>query len=350
MKSTQAAVLRKIGEPLEVLEIELPELKRGQILVKVFYSGICRSQLMEMTGGRGEDPWLPHLLGHEGSGQVIAIGDGVKKVAVDDEVVLTWIKCSGIDADGAVYKSSIGNINAGRVTTLARYTVVSESRLALKPKCLANDIAALYGCAIPTGAGMVLNEIKPNQDSVCLVYGLGGIGISALAMLKAMNVKKIIAIDSNSEKLKLAISLGAHLAIDATNKNFEQAVLAEIDQGVDYCIESCGTVETIERGYSFIRKFGGKLIFASHPPHGGLIRINPHDLISGKNIQGTWGGNVYPDRDISSMSELFMLKKVDLNVLITRQYSLEQVNEAFYDLERGAVFRPIINMENIFKN
>jgi len=155
---TKAAILVDINAPLEIKDITLPDLLKGQVLVKILFSGVCRSQVMEVRGGRGEDPWLPHLLGHEGSGIVISIGDSVTKVKPGDEVILGWVKGEGLDALGAQYNDGDQVINSGRVTTFCSYSVVSESRVVKKPKELPFDEAVLFGCALPTGAGMALND------------------------------------------------------------------------------------------------------------------------------------------------------------------------------------------------
>ena len=133
-KHFDAAVLVRTAEPLKFYRVEFPDLKFGQVLVKINYSGVCRSQLMEIDGNRGEDKWLPHMLGHEGSGEIIAVGDGVKKVKIGEEVILTWIKGEGVEADRPQSYSSNGiKINAGHVTTFSNYSVVSENRVAKKP-------------------------------------------------------------------------------------------------------------------------------------------------------------------------------------------------------------------------
>ena len=128
-KVAMAAILQELNTPLQIKEIEIPNLLPGQVLVKIFFSGVCRSQLMEVKGRRGPDRWLPHLLGHEGSGMVIAVGEGVKKVIPGDEVILGWIKGSGMDAPGAKYKCGNQIISSGSVTTFSNYTIASESRL-----------------------------------------------------------------------------------------------------------------------------------------------------------------------------------------------------------------------------
>jgi S-(hydroxymethyl)glutathione dehydrogenase/alcohol dehydrogenase len=341
----KAAVLQKINTPLEVLEISSKPLEYGQVLVKVFYSGVCRSQLMEVRGGRGHDAWLPHLLGHEGAGEVIGTGSGVTKVKPGDKVILGWIKGEGIDAPAARFRSGNQIINAGKVTTFSTHTVVSENRITLKPEGMPMDTAVLFGCAIPTGAGMVFNEIRPLDGATVAVLGLGGIGLSALMALSGFKCSRVIAIDVSREKLALAGALGATNTICAGVDPVYEQVMALAPGGVDICIESAGTIETIELGFSLIRKSGGRLWFASHPPEGGLIRIAPHDLISGKQIFGTWGGQTLPDRDIPLFAEIFRKTNLPLHQLITKRYSLEEVNEALADLEAGIVFRPLLVME-----
>ena len=346
IRFSNAAVLEHLNMPLAIRNIAVPRLLEGQVLVKVLFSGVCRSQVMEVRGGRGKDLWLPHLLGHEGSGIVLAVGDGVTKVKLGDAVILGWVKGDGLDAPGARYMCGDQIINSGKVTTFCNYTVASESRLVLKPVSLPFDTAVLFGCALPTGAGMVLNEIRPSVDQSVLVLGLGGIGLSALVALIALGVRSIIAIDISEEKLSLARQLGATHTINSMSEDFQRIVLDLTGGGADICVESGGQVATIELGFSLIRKSGGKLLFASHPPEGEMIRLAPHELISGKKIAGSWGGATSPDRDIPKMHSLFQNANIPLGALLTKRYSLEQVNEALDDLEAGRVFRPLIVMQH----
>lgn len=342
----QAAILEALCEPLVVRQVTLPRLGAGQVLVKVLYSGVCRSQLMEVRGGRGVDPWLPHLLGHEGSGIVLEVGSAVQKVKPGDEVILGWIKGKGLDAPGAIYRCGNKTINSGRVATFCNHTVVSESRLVIKPASLPFDTAVLFGCALPTGAGMVLNELRPSVDNSVVVLGLGGIGLAALSALKALGVKTIIALDVSEDKLSLAMHLGASHVFNSSANGCKQAVLELTNGGASICVESGGQVATIELGYSLIRKSGGRLLFASHPPEGEMIRLAPHELISGKQIAGTWGGATQPDNDIPRMHMLFQKASIPLDALLSKPYKLDQINDALADLEAGRVFRPLIVMEH----
>ena len=346
IKTIHAAVLEDLKKDLVIKEIQPTALLFGQVLIKVMFSGVCRSQLMEARGGRGEDNWLPHLLGHEGSGIVQEIGEGVTKVKKGDEVILGWLKGDGVEGLGAKYRCGNQIINSGRVTTFSNYSIVSENRLVKKPKALAFDVAVLFGCALPTGAGMVLNELKPATDLSVVVLGLGGIGLSALMALKALKVKMIIAIDISNEKLALAKELGATHIFNSKDNGFENQILDLTDGGAHRCIESGGQIATIELGFSLIRNNGGKIIFASHPPNGEKIKISPHELISGKSIAGSWGGATNPDQDIPVMYDLFVKSNAPLDTLITKRYKLKQINEALDDLEAGRVFRPLIVMEH----
>lgn len=346
VKFAKAAILEELGAPLAIREIELPRLARGQVLVKVLFSGVCRSQLMEVRGGRGEDPWIPHLLGHEGSGTVISIGEGVTKVAAGDDVILGWLKGDGLDAPGAQYRSGKKIINSGKITTFSNYTVVSESRLVKKPQALAFDEAILFGCALPTGAGMVLNELKPTASKSVIVLGLGGIGISALLALKALGVSPIIALDISEVKLDFAKHLGVDYAFNTNNEGVQDVIMSITNGGADYCIESGGSISTIELGFSLLRKNGGKLIFASHPRHGEKVTLDPHELISGKKIYGSWGGGSKPDVDIPILHSLLERGKFSISNLITKRYKLEEINNALDDLEFGRVFRPLIVMDH----
>jgi S-(hydroxymethyl)glutathione dehydrogenase/alcohol dehydrogenase len=341
-----AAVLFELNKPLEIRTLKRRPLESGQVFVKILYSGVCRSQLMEVNGLRGDDRWLPHLLGHEGSGVVEDIGPDVKKFKKGDEVILSWIKGSGIEAQGALYDSDDVVINSGKVTTFSNYSVVSENRIIKKPKNLDFDTAILFGCALPTGAGMVINEINVNLESSVVVIGLGGIGISAIAMLLSLKIKNIIAIDISAKKLDLVKSWGVNHTIDASKPNIQELVQEIFPDGAEYCIESAGRISTIELGFSLVNRNKGKLLFASHPPEGEKIRLSPHELISGKSIAGSWGGAIDPDRDIPILYHNFISANFPLNSLLTKPYSLLDINKALEDLESGKVLRPLIKMEH----
>lgn len=338
----KAAVLEKLGSPLYIREqIEIPKLLRGQVLVELAYSGVCHSQLMEARGKRGDDPYLPHLLGHEGTGRVISVGDGVTKVNPGDWVILGWIKGSGVNASGAIYQHDGCNINAGSVTTFNDYAVISENRIVKLPPGIPLDIGVLFGCAIPTGAGIVTNVLKPQPNSTVAVFGLGGIGLSALMALQLFKCKKIIAVDVSEDKLALAKEFGAHITINASDGDLLGKIKALSLGGVDYSIEAAGKVSSIETAFSSLNN-NGTCVFASHPPFGEKILIDPFELICGKRIFGTWGGECDPDKDTLLFAELYLAGKLPLDKLITKRYTLDEINEALDDLESLRVNRPLI--------
>lgn len=337
-----AAVLEQTNQPLAIYhDIQCPELTSGQVLVKLKYSGLCHSQLMEARGGRGEDKYLPHMLGHEGVGEVIQTSQGVTKVKVGDNVVLGWIKGQGLDAGGAVYQQGERTINAGGVTTFSNYSVVSENRLVKLPEHFPEKAAVLLGCALPTGAGIVLNQLQPEVDSSVIIYGLGGIGLSALLALKHFQVKNIIAFDVEPEKLALAQEFGATHIFTADEQGL-QAFQQQFPQGADYAVEAAGLAKTIETAFSLVKRAGGKCIFASHPKNGDLITIDPFELICGKQLQGSWGGASNPDTDIPILVDIINKYQLPVAKLLSNEYSLSQINQALDDLAARKIVRALI--------
>ena len=327
-------------------DIDVPALQAGQVLVKVAFSGVCHSQLMEVQGKRGEDLYLPHLLGHEGSGIVVEVGKEVSKVKSGDKVVLTWIKGEGINCQGAKYKKGDLIINSGAVTTFNEYTVASENRCVKLPDDIPMDVAALFGCAVLTGSGIVTNTIYPKQSDSVAIFGVGGIGLSALMAIRLYNCSTVIAVDVEERKLNMAKDFGATHIV---NNSVEDPVdkIAEITNGVgvDFSIEAAGLVSTIEQAFASVRNKGGLCVFASHPSHGDRIGLDPFDLICGKQIRGSWGGESKPDRDIPRFAQLYKEGKLPLEKLITHRYSLEQINQIFDDIEDNRVARALIEFD-----
>lgn len=314
--------------------------------MKLAYAGVCHSQLMEARGRRGADAYLPHLLGHEGSGVVTAIGEGVTKVKSGARVVLGWIRGTGLEAGGVQYRTPRGLLNAGAVTTLNDHAVVSENRCVELPDGVPMDVGVLFGCAVPTGAGIVLNEVRPAAGSTIAVFGLGGVGLSALMTTKLFDCKAVIAVDIAEAKLAQALEFGATHVVDASVTDPLEAIRKlSGGQGVDYAVEASGSARVTETAFKSVRRGGGVCVFASHPAHGDEIRLDPHELICGKQIRGTWGGSTNPDSDIPRFAALYRDGKLPLGKLITRRYRLEDINEALDDLEAMRVARPLIEID-----
>jgi len=346
-RSIHAAILYDVHAELAVETIEMPTPNPGQVCVKVAYSGVCHSQLMEVRGKRGPDPYLPHLLGHEGAGTVLSIGEGVTKVKPGDAVILGWIKGKGLNVPGSQYRKGDRIINAGAVTTFSTHTLVSENRCVKLPDGIPMDLAVLFGCAIPTGAGIVLNQINPTEGSSIAVFGLGGIGLSALMTLGLFKCATIIAVDIEDAKLALARECGATHTINSAQTNTIQTIMQLTGgKGLDFTIDASGSTRSIEVAFDCAKKFGGLCVFASHPPAGEKISLNPHDLISGKRIEGSWGGGCNPDTDIPRFADLYLAGKLPLAKLIGRRYRLDQINQALTDLEYRTITRALISMED----
>ena len=335
-RNTRAAILRTLGEELSVEVVEYGPLSYGQVLVKINYSGICRSQLMEQQGMRGADNWIPHLLGHEGYGVVEEIGDGVTKCLPGDKVVLSWVAGSGLNAENAIYTDADQNVvNSGKVTTFSRFSVVSENRLYLAPMGFSERFLALFGCALLTGGGMALKYgFSETVKKVCVI-GFGGIGSASALVLKGMGKSHIDIVESSPEKKTQALQLGF------TNV---YSRIAETSNNYDLVIEATGTIEAIEKGFAQLSN-SGTLVFASHPEAGLKISLDPHDLIKGKRIFGTWGGDVDPDSEMANIGKYIARSGSNLELLIGDTFTIDEVNKGLAYLDSGKPGRPLLKLD-----
>lgn len=342
---TRAAVLREIGKPLELMELEVPELKKGQVLVEMHYTGLCQTQVNEMSGYKGEDKFLPHTLGHEGSGIVLAVGQEVDKVKVSDHVIVTWLKGEGLDIPSARYVSKIGLVNSGAVSTFLQKAVISENRLVKIPKTLNLKHAALFGCAIPTGAGIVFNECNINEHSTVAIFGLGGIGLSALLAASVRGAKTIVAIDTASDKQSLAHDFGAHYFINPMDRDPIKEIQSLTEgKGVDFAIEATGFTKVMETAFASVANKGGLCVIAGNAPHGEKMHLDPFDFIKGKRLIGTWGGSVKPDRDIPQFFKAFAQREMQLNKMISHETKLDGINYLLDLLKAGKVARAVVKL------
>jgi S-(hydroxymethyl)glutathione dehydrogenase/alcohol dehydrogenase len=342
---TEAAVLFELNQPLRRVTLEVPDLMPGQVLVEVAYSGVCHSQLHEIRGRRGPDRFLPHALGHEGSGVVRAIGPGVEKVRPGDHVVLTWIKGRGSDVPSTTYRAGSATINSGALCTFMRHTVTCENRVVPIARDMPLREAALLGCALPTGAGVVVNTAAVSRGASVAIFGMGGIGLCALLAARLLEAHPLVAIDVVEQKLVEAMRLGATHVVNARQRD-PVAAIRELTQGrgVDYAIEAAGRRETMEAAFRSVRDQGGLCVLAGNLPQGETIAIDPFDLIRGQRIVGTWGGETRPDDDIPRYVRWFHEGRLPLAELITREYRLDQINEALDDMEQGRVLRALVTM------
>jgi S-(hydroxymethyl)glutathione dehydrogenase/alcohol dehydrogenase len=325
-------------------EIEIPALKPGQVLVEIAYSGACGTQVMEWRGDKGEDKWVPHCLGHEGTGTVLETGGAVTKVKAGDKVVLSWIKGNGIEAGGAVYEWEGKKVNAGGVTTFQRHAVVSENRLTLVPEGLPMEVAVLLGCAAPTGMGAVYNVLKVQPGDSVAVFGTGGIGLNALMAAALAGAMPVIGIDPNPTRRALAKLYGATHVIDPAAGDVAAEIKKIVPQGVDLAVESSGVPAVMDQAVNATRQQGGRAVVIGNAKHGASLTLNPGVFNQGKSLLGTWGGDSFPDRDYGRFARLLGSGRFPVRDLLSKPYTLAQADQALQDLAAGKVGRPLIDM------
>lgn len=341
-RKTLAAVLTKLKAPLELLELDIPELQPGQVLVRVKLAGLCRTQLSEAMGLKGEDKYLPHLLGHEAVGEVVDIGAKVKTVKPNDIVVMSWIKGKGMDVPGGTFYHQGKKINAGGVAVFTQYAVVAENRVTKISKTVPWDVASLLGCAVATGAGIVKNTLQVKPKSSIAIYGIGGVGGMALLMAKALTCNPLIAIDVQPGKLAWAKKLGATHTINAVTEDVGKVVAEIVPGGVDYAVEATGIPAVMEQAFGSLSN-KGVLAIAGHPEPGKTMRIDPFELIKGKRVVGTWGGGTNPDVDIPYYVKLHKAGKLPIEKLISHRFALKDINQSMQVLAKGEAGRILID-------
>lgn len=339
---TKAAILKELNSSLVIEELDLPGPNEGEVLVRIAASGICHTQLLEIKGENATGDHTPNLMGHEGAGIVESVGSGVAKVRKGDHVILSWIKGSGIDT----CPQKIGELNRGPVTTFSEYSVVSENRVTPISKDVPLKSAALIGCAVATGAGMVLNNAKVQKGDSIMIIGCGGIGINAINAASIENAGLILAVDINDQKLELAKNFGATHTINPLNQNLEDKVKELAVDGFDYAIEAVGKKETLEFAYNNVKMNSGKAILCGVPnPPGQTIEIDPFPLYYGRKLVGTGGGETSPDEDFNKYVKMYLSGSLKLDEMISHTFALNEINKGIEALEKGKAIRVIIDME-----
>jgi S-(hydroxymethyl)glutathione dehydrogenase / alcohol dehydrogenase len=341
---TEAAILVEIGKPLVQAELEVPPLKSGQVLVEIAFSGACGSQINEVMGNKGEDKWLPHCLGHEGTGTVLEVGSAVTKVKADDKVVLSWIKGSGIDAGGAIYGWGANKVNAGAVTTFQRHALVSENRLSLLPEGLPMEVAVLLGCAAPTGMGAIINVLGVKARDAVAVFGTGGIGLNACMAAAFAGAMPVIGVDPNSRRRELAMRYGANHVIDPNMGDVIDEIRKIVPNGVDLAVEATGVPSVMAQALNATRQQGGRAVVIGNARAGAHLTLDPAAFNQGKSLMGTWGGDSVPDRDYAKFGRLLASGRFPIRELLSKPYKLSEVDQALKDLAAGEIGRPLIDM------
>jgi S-(hydroxymethyl)glutathione dehydrogenase/alcohol dehydrogenase len=347
IRTTRAAILTEQRAPLVIDSIELPQtLECGQVLVRVLYSGICGSQLGEIEGVKGPDKYLPHLLGHEGSGEVLAVGPGVRHVAPGDLVVLHWRKGAGIESAPASYTWRGAKLNAGWVTTFNEHAIVSENRLTRLPKGFDLELAPLLGCAVTTGFGAVVNTARLKIGESIVVLGAGGVGLNVIQAAALSTAHPIVAVDIHDNRLELAKAMGATHLINSRGLDLLVAIREILGpSGADVVVDNTGSTALIAMAYRLTQP-QGRTILVGVPRASEDITIHSLPLHFGKVLKGTHGGDGDPNIDIPRYANLALSGKLQLAPLVTERYGLDEINTAIARMKSGeAAGRCVVRMD-----
>jgi len=346
IKKTRAAILSESRTPLVIDEINLPEqLFSGQILVEVITSGICGAQINEIDAVKGDDKFLPHLLGHEGFARVIEIAPDITKVIPGDTVIMHWRQGTGAQSKPPIYKWRGNNLNAGWVTTFNKHSIVSENRITkIDPGVLDKNILPLLGCALPTALGVLENDIQVNFRDSIIVLGCGGVGLSIIKIAELFGIKDLLAIDIKKEKLIYAEKMGASKTLLFTGKDNTINELKKIygNSLPSIAIETTGRGEAIELCYE-ITSPTARIILVGVPKIDDAAKIHTLPLHFGKILKGSYGGHSNPDRDIPDLLGFLKNKKIDFSDYPTKIFSLNNINQAIAEMRQGLPGRMIID-------
>jgi Zn-dependent alcohol dehydrogenase len=324
IKKTKAAILYRLNKPLILDKISMPNyLYRGQVLVKMIYSGVCGSQLGEIQGIKGPDKFLPHLLGHEGIGKVVQVGGGVKKVKKNDYVLLHWMKSKGINSDVPKYLWKRKKLNSGSITTFSEHSIISENRMTKLNSLFAKPIYSLLGCTISTAIGAAKNIInKENRKSKTLIVGCGPIGLCIIKYLTSLGMNNIYAIDNDKKKLILAKEYGAREVYCNKTNNIN-----ELDN-IDFIFECTGNSQIISSCFVKLSS-AGTLILIGVPKYRSKAKFNTLEINLGKKIIGVKGGNFNPEKDVKKYIQIVNSKNFNKKSIKLNIFKFNRINKIF---------------------
>lgn len=343
----KAAVLEEVNGPLVVAEVRLTPLGIGQVLVKVLVSGICGAQLHEIAGNKGNAKFMPHLLGHEGCGIVEEVGPGVTTVKKGDKVVMHWRQGEGIESEFPKYIYKGKEISSGRVTTFSEYSIVSENRVTTVPSDTPVELAALLGCGLSTALGTIENEAGLRFGESVMVVGVGGLGVNLITAAKLASAYPIIAIDIHDSKKELALSMGAHLYINASRESIPDAIHEAFGlRQVDVIIDTAGHKQGAEAVIQLLSGVGRHIMVGQPRPGESLELHNAHHFFegTGKTIKATQGGKFAPNTDIERYIRLYKGGVLSVDGIITHRVKLDDVNEAINLVRSGGASRVLIEL------
>jgi len=330
----RAAVLVEQNKRLEIVELPSGKPNKGQVRVKMITAGLCGAQLNEISGVKGADKFLPHLMGHEGFGVVLEVGDSVSRVKDGDHVILHWRKGCGHDVFGGSYTHKIlGKVGSGSVTTFAEETIVSENRVTTilhNPDL--NHLYPLLGCAITTAYGIVEKETNPSLGDPVLIVGAGGLGISIGLILIAKGFENLFFIERSPSKLDGVLPNGVKVYPD-----FE--TLGNLT--FKYIYDTTGIPNILTNCFDFL-DIDGQLVLVGQPRLNSELKLkNPLRFFNGIKIFASDGGGFDPDLDLINVKHIIETNTQKFNALISHKISLDEVNDGF-DLMRSGLARRVI--------
>jgi Zn-dependent alcohol dehydrogenase len=275
-------------------------------------------------------------MGHEGFAVVLEVGPGVKNVKPGDSVVLHWRPGAGIQADPPKYRWRGQPLNAGWVTTFNRHAVVSENRCTKVPAGTDPEAAALFGCAITTGFGVVENNARLRMGESVVVFGAGGIGLNIIQAAALISASPIIAVDLHDSRLELARRLGATYTINSAKGDAAELIKQALaDQPLDVFIDNTGVPAVIEMGYQLSQR-EGRVILVGVPRLGQNLNVYSLPLHFGKVLSGSQGGECQPDRDIPRYLRLLERGSLQLDRFVSARFTLDEINAAISAMRDGA--------------
>jgi alcohol dehydrogenase len=354
------------SRPLVVEELELEGPGPGEVLVAIAAAGFCHSDLSVIDGSRPRV--MPMVLGHEASGVVAEVGGGVEDLKVGDHVVFSFVPVCGRCAYCAVGRPALcergnaanvkGTLLGGArrfknrraeplyhhmgVSAFSRYTVAArESLIPIQPE-IPLEKAALFGCAVMTGVGAVVNTARVEPGARVGVFGLGGVGLAVVLGARLAGALQIVAVDLLPPKLELARRLGATHTVAAGDGNAVEAVREITRGGVDYAFEAVGNAKVLSQAYAATRR-GGTTVTLGLPDPGQRLDLQAVSLVAEeRRLLGSYMGSAVPQRDIPRLLDLYQAGRLPVDELVSRQVELPSVNAAFDALREGAVVRQLL--------
>lgn len=372
---TKAAVLYEMGvegpyekmKPLKIETLNLDAPKQNEVLIKIHAAGLCHSDLSVINGSRPRP--MPMALGHEAAGEIIELGEGVSDFEVGDHVVCTFIPSCGkcipcregrpaLCENGAASNEKGEMIEGGfrlskekgvihhhlGVSGFSEYAVVSENSIVKIDPEIPYERAAVFGCAVITGIGAVINTAQIRPGSNVAVVGLGGIGLNAIIGARLAGANEIIALDINEDKFEIAKTLGATAVFNSSDENVIDDVKAYVTGGAEYVFETAGVVPAMQVAYA-ITKRGGSTVTTGLPDPKAEFSFPQVTLAAEeRTIKGSYVGSCVPDRDIPRFVSLYRQNRLNVDPLISDVISLDQINKGFDQLANGDAGRIIIKM------